>query len=87
MRVEIEAYENNGGGLAEIQVLVGGRNVAPQLQARASGCYPGGSFTAARVNDGITTSADFATGYWLLPDRQTGWIELSPPNAAIPPEK
>ncbi|MBA3684281.1 MAG: hypothetical protein H0W72_03465 [Planctomycetes bacterium] len=87
VRIEVETVHGIGGGLAEVQVLVAGRNIAPQLRARASACFPNPAFTADRINDGVTSSAQFGVGYWLLPTVHPGWIELVPSGGMSVPTK
>jgi hypothetical protein len=81
LRVEITRWQGYSGGLSEIQVWREGTNVALGRPSRASGslddrCSP------ARVTDGVTTSRVYKDGYWLLPDNQSGWVEVdfSPPR-------
>ena len=76
VKVEVTKYCGAGGGLSEIQVIKNGRNIAEGCVARASACYAGAEFAADRVVDGVTSSAVFGVGYWLLPDATPGWIEL-----------
>ena len=33
-------------------------------------------YISHNVIDGITTSKTHDSGYWILPDSQTGWIQL-----------
>jgi hypothetical protein len=75
VRVEVARFRGQGGGLAEIQLLQGGRNVAAGKPARASAAYSP-AYSAARVTDGNHSSARQGKGYWLLPDRQSGWVEI-----------
>lgn len=76
VRVEIVNFApHEGGGLAEIQVLQGGKNLARDCPTIASGAFDE-RFHGDHVTDGITTSAFGSDGYWLLPDHSTGWIEV-----------
>lgn len=76
VRIEITKWEQSGGGLSEIEVLSAeGRNLAYGQPAVASGIF-GARFAAGRVVDGVNASADAESGYWLLPDNSTGWIEV-----------
>lgn len=76
VRIEITKWEQSGSGLSEIEVLsADGRNLAYGQPTVASGIF-GDRFAAERVVDGIKTSADAESGYWLLPDNSPGWIEV-----------
>ncbi|HVX13749.1 MAG TPA: NPCBM/NEW2 domain-containing protein [Pirellulales bacterium] len=76
VRVEITKWENLGGGLTEVEVLsADGRNLARGCPASASGLHSR-RFDAEHVVDGITTSAEVFSGYWLLPDKTAGWVEI-----------
>ncbi len=75
VRVEVVRFRGTGGGLAEIQLLQDGRNIAAGKPARASAAYSP-AYSAARVTDKIHSSAQQGRGYWLLPDRQSGWVEI-----------
>ena len=76
VRVEITKWEHLGGGLSEIQVLTSdGRNLAIGCPALASGVHSH-RFDAEHVVDGITTSAENDSGYWLLADKTAGWVEV-----------
>jgi hypothetical protein len=76
VRVEIIKWYGYSGGLAEIEVWRDGTNVALHQNARASGAADRGTL-AARATDGIISSSGYKDGYWLLPDNQSGWIELN----------
>ncbi|HET6880058.1 MAG TPA: NPCBM/NEW2 domain-containing protein [Pirellulales bacterium] len=76
VRVEITKWENLGGGLTEIEVMsADSRNLSLGCPALASGVF-NHRFDAEHVVDGITTSAEAESGYWLLPDKTAGWIEV-----------
>ena len=76
VRVEVTKWHGYSGGLAEIEIWQGGKNIALGKPTRASAAAD--SRTAApRVTDGITTSLVYKDGYWLLPDDRAGWIEVS----------
>jgi hypothetical protein len=76
VRVEIVKWRGYSGGLAEIEVWRDGKNVALHQQTRASGAADRLTL-AARATDGVTSSNSYKDGYWLLPDNQAGWIEIS----------
>ncbi|MDZ4780931.1 MAG: NPCBM/NEW2 domain-containing protein, partial [Planctomycetia bacterium] len=75
VRVEIEERTGNSGGLAEIEVISQGENLAFLCSAIASS-YPDESRRADRVTDGITSSKTELQGYWILNDGIDGWIEV-----------
>lgn len=77
VRVEITRYTRNSGGLSEVEVFSAGRNIALRCRTEASAEHRRGDRrTSANVTDGITSSAVNEKGYWLLPDRRTGWVEI-----------
>jgi hypothetical protein len=75
VRVEIVRWRGVRGGLSEVQVFSGKKNIALGCRATASGEYsphhPGATLT-----DGITTSFESEKGYWLLPNGRRGWAEI-----------
>ena len=82
-RVQVEIVDiapHRGGGLAEVQVFVDGRNVALRRPTRANAIYSA-EFGHGNVTDGITTSSSYGIGYWLLPDGVPGRVEV---DLAIP---
>ncbi len=76
VRVEITKWHGYSGGLAEIEVWQGGKNIALHKPTRASSAVDA-RVASAKVTDGVTTSLGYKSGYWLLPDNQAGWIEIS----------
>jgi hypothetical protein len=80
VRVTILEWIGNGGGLAEIELLRNGTNIARACEASASGVKQAERFPPRKVIDGITSSKDNFVGYWLLPDNKAGWIELKLPR-------
>lgn len=76
VRVEITKWRGYSGGLSEIEVWQDGKNVALRRPTRASSAVDAQT-TSAKVTDGVTSSLGYKNGYWLLPDNQTGWIEIS----------
>jgi serine/threonine protein kinase len=81
IRIEVTAYHHKGGGLAEV-ILKGSavENLRP-INATASGVFHSEAFPSGypprNVLDGVTSSATLGKGYWLLPNRTTGWIEIT----------
>lgn len=78
VRVNIASWHGVGGGMSEIQIIRSGKNIIEGWKASASAAY-GASYDATRVIDGITNSAQHGSGYWLLPDKTAGWIEVVAP--------
>lgn len=78
IRIEILAVQAQGGGLAEVVLATSaGANALTAWKISASGSYSP-SFAPEKLVDGITTSANFGVGYWLLPNRApTGWVEFT----------
>ena len=76
VRIEIVKWHGYSGGLSEVEIWQDGRNVALRKATRASAAASGQT-TSDRVTDGVTTSSAYKNGYWLLPDNQPGWVEIS----------
>ena len=75
VRVTVDRWEGNGGGLSEIQLLTpDNRNLALHARAEASAEY--GGHPPAGVTDGIVTSRECQKGYWILPDNTPGWVDV-----------
>lgn len=73
VRVEVTKWKQLSGGLAEIEVYRGDRNLA--LGCPATACAQlGWDYPPDKLTDGITTS--HLHGVWLLPDRMPGWAEI-----------
>ncbi len=77
VRVAVLSWQGQGGGLSEMQLMSNGVNLLAKWKPSASETYDPVYFDADRIIDGITTSKNFAKGYWLLPNNTTGWIELN----------
>jgi|GEM_PF-5336653 len=77
IRVEILEIHFRGGGLAEVQFFRRGNNVAKRARVTASGHWEGKEeFAPKKVTDGNTSAASKDDGYWLLPNKELGWIEI-----------
>lgn len=76
LRVDVVAWHHTGAGLSEIQVFRGDKNVARVARADASGSYSP-EFPAASLIDGSTDSSIHKRGYWLAPDREAAWAQLT----------
>lgn len=81
VRITVTKCVGNGGGLAEVQLMREGINLASKAAVTASGYYKAppnqNDFRPERVVDGITTSEKYPVGYWLLPNKSSGWIQLT----------
>jgi hypothetical protein len=75
VRVWVDEWEGSGGGLTEVKVMKGDANLARSCPAQASGTYDS-RFQPDRITDGTATSDAAYTGYWLLPDRINGWVDV-----------
>ena len=84
VRVDVVNYALAGGGLSEIAIIRDGMNVARCGRARCSAMFHP-TFSASRINDGIMDSNTDRVGYWLLPSRQAGWIEIDCKNELAEP--
>lgn len=82
VRVEVTRWQGKGGGLAEIEVWQGEKNLALGRPAMASAFWPRSHYLPTTVTDGITGSGRWG-GYWLLPDKSPGWIEVAITDAAV----
>lgn len=81
LRVEVLSWHANGGGLAEIEILRVGVNLARGRPALASASWNDSQYQAQHVTDGVTSSRQSHVGYWLLPDQTAGWIDV---DLAVP---
>ena len=81
VRIEVLSWRGAGGGLSEIQIISKGKNLLAKWKSSASESYSD-TFDTSKVIDGITTSANYGKGYWLLPDNTNGWIELTSESTA-----
>jgi hypothetical protein len=86
IRIELLSWEMEGAGLAEVQLIVDGKNRLAGAAARASGIYnpnKPGDCTPAMVTDGVideNKDGRDGAGYWLLRPRTVGWIEIAVPK-------
>lgn len=83
VRIEVVKWEGAGGGLAEVQILRSGKNIALGKPAMANAVYNPESphlCTPQMINDGFgdesMDEAGDGKGYWLLPSNKAGWIEI-----------
>lgn len=79
IRISITEFMGNGGGLSEVELMRGGENIAPKCKVTASGLLDI-RFRPETVIDGIRSSDKKPIGYWLLPQKSKGWIELQLPK-------
>ena len=78
IRIDITKIRQYAGGLAEVQVFAGSRNIAlgGTVITSPSG-YPNTSERGHDINDGITTSSEPHVGYWLIgKGDRSGWAVI-----------
>lgn len=72
LRVEITDTVNGKGGLSEVEFFRGGRNVAQGGEVKVSAFWENNpKHAGATLTDGVSTT------FWLLPDNQEGWAEIT----------
>jgi len=72
LRVEITDTVNGKGGLSEVEFIRGGRNVALAGEVKVSAFWEKDpKHAGAMLTDGVSTT------FWLLPDGQEGWAEIT----------
>jgi len=81
IRIEFPDWRGQGCGLAEVEILRRGKNIALGKPAIASVAYSSETLcTAKMLTDGIADESDpkatDGNGYWLLPSAKTGWVEI-----------
>lgn len=74
IRVEITQWHGWSGGLSEIQVFAGDRNLCAGEHASVSSSF-GAGYPASNLTDGNLDLPQYK-GYWVLPDKQPGWAEV-----------
>lgn len=81
IRITILEWVNRGGGLAEIEVRNHGEDVTKACKVSVSAFYENDDrYARERLTDGITTSRNHGSGYWLLPDEKRGTITIDLPK-------
>ena len=72
LRIEVTEAVNDRGGLAEIEYLIDGKNIAAGRPVTASGVWENNrDYDPSKVTDGNTDT------FWLLPDKvKDGWIQI-----------
>lgn len=81
IRVEITQHQGLGGGLGEVEVLVGQENIALGCTPRVDAVWERDKrFDAEKLVD-RDTSGD--TGFWLTENGRNGWASI--PLASFPP--
>ena len=84
IRIEITGWQKNGGGLAEVQLMVDGENLLLGKPATTSTPYVPNDPRACgptNLTDGIIDAENQnmggdGKGYWLLPRPEAGWVEI-----------
>jgi hypothetical protein len=77
VRVEIVESVNERPGLAEIEFVRNGKNLARKRSVKVNGVWeshPG--VTGDTLTDGVTTSSKHQYGYWCSPDKEKAWAEV-----------
>jgi hypothetical protein len=77
VRVEIVESVNERPGLAEIEFIRNGKNLARKRSVKVNGVWeshPG--VTGDTLTDGVTTSSKHQSGYWCSPDKEKAWAEV-----------
>ena len=79
-KVKINIVKDRGekASLAEIQVFDGTNNIAMGGKVNASS-YIHDKFPPNRLTDGITSSAQKQTGFWIAGTNKTNWVEVELP--------
>lgn len=77
LRIEIVGTVKGSGGLAEVEYWKDGKNLAKKRRVTVSSVWENDEhFVGDKLTDGITTSKEHETGYWLAPDNEAGWAEI-----------
>lgn len=81
IRIELPDWHESGAGLAEVEVLKEGKNLAPAAVVLASETQytpleSGRDLDPLNILDGDREARSDLKGFWLLPERTAGWIEL-----------
>ncbi|MBK8094135.1 MAG: hypothetical protein IPK32_19770 [Verrucomicrobiaceae bacterium] len=72
IRVEITEAVNDRGGLSEIEFIRGGKNIAKLAEVKTSAVWENNpKHAGSTLTDGVPGT------YWLLPDNQEGWVEIT----------
>jgi hypothetical protein len=72
IRIEVTETVNDRGGLAEVEYIKDGKNLALGCTVTASAFWENNASDGpSKLTDGNTDS------FWLLPDRKTGWAEIN----------
>lgn len=74
VRVDINQFRGNGGGLGEIEIFDGNVNVGYYCSVTASEYYNNNRrFHPSNVINGDKTGG---SGFWLLPTKKKGWVAI-----------
>lgn len=83
IRINIMQIHGKGGGLAESQVFLKGKNIARGCTTRTSSIYNGTLCTSTSAVDGVAEDIGDGIGYWLLKSGdEPGWLDLMVSNKA-----
>ena len=85
VRINIMQIHGRGGGLAEVQVFVKGKNIARGCTTQSSSIYNGVLCTSTNTVDGVAEDIGDGIGYWLLKSGdEPGWLDLFVKNTDWP---
>lgn len=77
LRVEVTESVNGNPGLAEIEFVRDGKNLARKRRVKVNGVWEENSkCTGETLTDGITTSSKHLVGYWCAPVQEMAWAEI-----------
>ncbi len=79
-KITITEWIDEGGGLAEIEIYYNEKNISKECSVSVSAMWDNEHFKADKLIDGITTSKKDFEGYWILPNKQEGWVEIQLPK-------
>lgn len=81
IRITILDWINQGGGLAEIELLNDGVDIMKGCKVSVSAFYENDDrYAKERLTDGIKTSRNHGSGYWLLPNEKRGTVTIELPK-------
>jgi len=78
IKVTVIEWVQLGGGLSEIQVFKNDKDITDQCTVTVSAALDN-RYGADKLTDKITTSKTKDVGYWLLPDKTPGMIDIKLP--------
>lgn len=77
LRIEVTESVNGNPGLAEIEFIRDGKNLARKRRVKVNGVWEENpKCTGDTLTDGITTSSKHLSGYWCAPVQEKAWAEI-----------